>query len=154
VGEAGGPESVGHVRRLGAVVAEGDAGEEAAVALRQRRRACGQGPAQAVRRPADRASRPPAPDHLDVEPARQVAMTEQRLRPAGAGDRPGDVHPLARQAVVERGRRRAPGRGPQSAPVEPDVGRDRAGAGRGRVADEHDLPGHGAGGQRRRQAGQ
>ena len=34
VGEAGGPEGVGHVRRLGPVVAEGDAGEKAAVALR------------------------------------------------------------------------------------------------------------------------
>jgi hypothetical protein len=146
--QAGGPEGVGHVDRLMAVVAQGDAGQQAAVALGERRRPARQRAAQAVGGPGDRVAGPPAGDRLDLQPAGEMAVAgpgvvvARRPDPADHGD------PLAHEPVVEAGGRRVAGVGGQAAAVEPNVGGRSPASVRHGVADQCHLPPDRAGGQR------
>ena len=148
VGEPGAAEGVGHVGRLVAVVAEGDAREQAAVPLRQRRRAGGQRAADAVGRPGDRVARPPARDRRDLEAAGQMPVAGPSFGGARRSHGADDGDPLAHEPVVERCGRRVAGMGREPAPAEADVGaRPARRVGHG-IADEGDLGPDGTGGQR------
>ncbi len=142
VRQAGGPEGVGHVGRLRPVVAEGEARQQAALALGQHLGARRQRAAQAVGRGARRVARTPPDDGVDHQAARDVPVADEALVRPGTLHRADHRHPLPREAVVERGGGRGAGHRPQPAVPETHVDADAAppvGIG---VAHERHLPPH------------
>ena len=109
------PVSVG---RLVTIVPERQPGQQAGVPVRQHVGALRQRAAQAVGHPADAAARPPADHGVDLQPPRQVAVAQGRLRRPRRADLADDQDPLAGQPVVERRRWRQARVCPQPASVD------------------------------------
>lgn len=133
------PEGIGHVGRLGAIVAERDAGQQAALPVGQALRAAGEGAAQAVGQAGRRAARTPARHGVDAQPPGDVAMAQPTLAAAGGLDPADDADTLTGQSIVERAGSRGSGHPAQSASVESQVGRHTAAPIGHRVAHQRDL---------------
>jgi hypothetical protein len=145
VGQACGPEVVGHLHRLAAVVAEHHAGEQRPPVVAERFGPPGEGPAQRVGEPARQRPLPPRTRLAHVEPGADVAAGQEvahdrRRRPqASLHHQALPCEPRAQRA------RRGAGR-PRLRPpaAEPDLGADGPADAVDRIGQQRDLGPHGA----------